>query len=99
MAAAPTPTAARSPTNSSQVAGPAVTLSSNTSATPTFQVTPVTVATVLRFQLVVNDGGTNSVADELVVTLLPTARPHTAKTFTPSDATAQNSIYLPLIQR
>lgn len=83
----------------SQVAGPAVTLSSNSSATPTFQVTPVTVATLLRFQLVVNDGATNSVADEIVVTLLPTARPHTAKTFTPTDAAAQNSIYLPLIQR
>ena len=83
----------------SQVAGPAVTLIGNTSATPTFQVIPVATTTVLRFQLVVNDGSTNSVADEVIVNLLPTPRPHTAKTFTPSDAAAQNSVYLPLIQR
>lgn len=82
-----------------QVGGPTVTLNGNSSATPTFQVTPVTAATALRFQLVVNDGALNSVADEVVVNLLPTPRPHTAKTFTPTDLQVQSSIYLPLIQR
>jgi hypothetical protein len=83
----------------SQVAGPTVTLNGNNSATATFQVTPVAAATTLRFQLVVNDGALNSVADEVVVNLLPTPRPHTAKTFTPADLPLQNSIYLPLVQR
>lgn len=82
-----------------QVAGPNVALNSNTSAIPTFVVTPVTAATILRFQLVVNDGALNSVADEVVVNLLPTPRPHTEKTFTPVDLQVQNSVYLPLIQR
>lgn len=83
----------------SQAAGPAVPLNGNTGATPTFQVTPVASTTVLRFQLVVNDGVANSVADEVVVNLLPTPRPHTAKTFTPTDLKGGNSVYLPLIQR
>jgi len=87
----------------SQVAGPSVTLTGAASPTPTFAVTPalVTTATTLRFQLVVNDGALASVADEVVVNLLPTPRPHTAQTFTPVDLvqSGSNSIFLPLIQR
>ncbi len=82
-----------------QVAGPTVTLAGANSAMPTFTVTPVATATALRFQLVVNDGATNSPADETVVNLLPTARPHTAKTFTPTDLKVSTNVYLPLIQR
>jgi hypothetical protein len=82
-----------------QVAGPTVALSGANSATPTFSVTPVATATTLRFQLVVNDGAANSPADEVVVNLLPTARPHTPKTFTPADLKVSTNVYLPLIQR
>ncbi|MCE7983313.1 MAG: hypothetical protein DYG89_19235 [Caldilinea sp. CFX5] len=82
-----------------QVAGPTVTLTGANSATPNFQVTPVATATTLRFQLVVNDGAANSPADEVVVNLLPTARPHTPKTFTPTDLKVSTNVYLPLIQR
>ena len=47
----------------SQTAGPAVTLSSTTSATPTFTAPPTTGGTTLTFQLIVNDGTANSSAD------------------------------------
>lgn len=87
-----------------QVAGPTVTLNGGTTATPTLQVTPAMVgnaATPMRFQLLVNDGTLNSVADEVTVTLLPTPRPHTAKTFIPTDLvqTEQNSLFLPLVRQ
>lgn len=47
----------------SQTAGPAVTLSSTTSATPTFTAPATTGGTTLTFQLIVNDGTVNSSAD------------------------------------
>ncbi len=84
-----------------QVAGPTVTLTGSNSATATFQAIPVAVATALHFQLVVADDTASSVADEVVVNLLPTPRPHTPQTFTPLDLVqaAANQLYLPLIQR
>lgn len=47
----------------SQTVGPAVTLSSTTSATPTFTAPATTGGTTLTFQLIVNDGTVNSSAD------------------------------------
>ncbi|MCB0186146.1 MAG: hypothetical protein KDE31_17875, partial [Caldilineaceae bacterium] len=83
----------------SQLAGPTVTLAGDDGATPFFQITPISTATTLRFQLIVNDGSVNSTADEVIVNLLPTPRPHTPATFTPTDAVVEHQIYLPLVQR
>jgi hypothetical protein len=47
----------------SQTAGPAVTLSSTTSATPTFIAPATTGGVTLTFQLIVNDGTVDSSAD------------------------------------
>ena len=84
-----------------QVGGPTVNLQNANTATPSFTATPVGAATQLRFQLVVNDGKLNSVADEVVVNLLPTLMPHTPATFTPADFTPSTAakIYLPLVTR
>lgn len=53
-----------------QTAGPAVTLSNPTSATPTFTAPQVGANTVLTFQLVVNDGLLNSTPDSVNITVL-----------------------------
>jgi hypothetical protein len=83
----------------SQVAGPSVTLNGGNTATPTFQVAPVDAITTLRFRLTVNDGALDSAADEVEVTLLPTPRPHTPETFTPSDLQQERLVFLPLVSR
>ncbi len=56
-----------------QTAGPAVTLSNSSSATPTFTAPQVSTSTVLTFQLVVNDGLLSSAPDTVNVTVLDTA--------------------------
>jgi len=55
-----------------QTAGPAVTLSNASSATPTFTAPQVSTSTILTFQLVVSDG-TLSSSDTVNVTVLDTA--------------------------
>lgn len=56
-----------------QTAGPAVTLSNASSATPTFTAPQVSTSTLLTFQLVVNDGSLNSSPDTVNITVLDTA--------------------------
>jgi hypothetical protein len=54
-----------------QTGGPAVALAGASTATPSFSVTPVTSATVLTFQLIVNDGSANSAPSQVQITVLP----------------------------
>ena len=58
-----------------QNAGPAVTLNGANTATPTFTVPSITVATAIIFELVVNDGLTSSSPDIVVVAAFPNAPP------------------------
>src|SRR5262249_36600880 len=53
----------------SQTAGPAVTLTSISATQPTFTAPDVSTDTVLTFQLIVADGITNSVPDEVRITV------------------------------
>ncbi|HEY3227769.1 MAG TPA: hypothetical protein VGJ87_01030 [Roseiflexaceae bacterium] len=55
----------------SQTAGPSVTLTEPTTSTIRFTANPVSVPTVLRFQLTVSDGKVSSSPDEVEITLLP----------------------------
>ncbi|MEZ4861325.1 MAG: hypothetical protein R3C14_08465 [Caldilineaceae bacterium] len=84
-----------------QVAGPTVALLDATTALPSFVTGPVNTSTTLRFQLVVNDGALNSPADEVVIKLLPTLRPHTPATYTPPDyqAGATQQLFLPFVTK
>ncbi|MBI5192271.1 MAG: tandem-95 repeat protein, partial [Nitrospirae bacterium] len=52
-----------------QIGGTAVTLSSSTAVMPTFTAPAVTTATILTFQLIVNDGTINSTASTVTVTV------------------------------
>lgn len=58
--------------NWTQIAGPAVTLSSSSSPFPSFVAPQVNSTTLLRFRLIVNDGSLNSSPAETEVTLVPT---------------------------
>jgi hypothetical protein len=71
-----------------QTAGPAVSLSAPTSATPTF-VAPST-ATSVTFQLVVNDGQTNSAPSTVTITVAAGGGTNAARTATAS-ASSENA--------
>ena len=69
-----------------QTAGPSVTLSDPSSATPIFTAPQVSTSTVLTFQLVVNDGTLDSSPDTVNITVLNvTEGPDLVGTFTQLD--------------
>src|SRR5207245_2706682 len=60
-----------------QIAGPALTLSNANTANPTFNAPLVDADTALTFQLIVNDGLVDSLADKVNIVVLPIQVPPT----------------------
>ncbi|HLL02827.1 MAG TPA: myxosortase-dependent M36 family metallopeptidase [Myxococcaceae bacterium] len=77
-----------------QRSGPAVTLSSDTVASPTFAVPEVTADTQLSFELVVNDGIENSAASTVAVTVTNVDRAPTANAGVDAQVDARSTVTL-----